>query len=111
MAIQYPNFNPPAPANIEVPPWIPPPATKERHNFAELTSIDLSKMATGDPKDQAQLVKDVKRAIREDGFLFIENYGVSIEQVSHLSNVLGNMLISLAPPSVRSCSVSPQQHL
>jgi hypothetical protein len=107
MAIQYPDFKPPAPANIEVPPWIPPPATKERHNFAELTSIDLSKMATGDPKDQAQLVKDVKRAIREDGFLFIENYGVSFEQVGQISAATEVVLTILASPSIRPRSVPP----
>lgn len=59
---------------------IPPPATKEKHNFAELETIDLSKL-DGDEEAQRKLVADVKRAIREDGFLFLENYGVSLEQL------------------------------
>ncbi|KAI5195821.1 Clavaminate synthase-like protein [Aureobasidium subglaciale] len=76
-------FNPPSPSlrdKPSVPQWIPPPATKEKHNFAELETIDLSKL-DGDEKAQAELVADVKRAIREDGFLFLENYGISLEQL------------------------------
>ncbi|KAG9566202.1 Clavaminate synthase-like protein, partial [Aureobasidium melanogenum] len=76
-------FNPPSsslPGKPSVPQWIPPPATKEKHNFAELETIDLSKL-DGDEEAQQKLVADVKRAIREDGFLFLENYGVSLEQL------------------------------
>ncbi|KAH0372770.1 Clavaminate synthase-like protein, partial [Aureobasidium melanogenum] len=76
-------FNPPSsslPDKPSVPQWIPPPATKEKHNFAELETIDLSKL-DGDETAQQKLVADVKRAIREDGFLFLENYGVSLEQL------------------------------
>ncbi|KEQ89044.1 Clavaminate synthase-like protein [Aureobasidium pullulans EXF-150] len=76
-------FNPPSPSMADkpsVPQWIPPPATKEKHNFAELETIDLSKL-DGDEKAQQELVSDVKRAIREDGFLFLENYGISLEQL------------------------------
>ena len=64
---------------------VPPPVTKETHNFAQLETIDLSKFDSDDPKVQDELVADVKRAIREDGFLFLENYGVTIEQVSQFN--------------------------
>lgn len=77
-------FNPPAtdlPGKPFVKPWVPPPITKETHNFAELTSIDLSKMDSDDPAVVAELVDAVKVAIRDDGFIFLENYGVSYEQV------------------------------
>ncbi|KAJ9623795.1 hypothetical protein H2204_011087 [Knufia peltigerae] len=77
-------FNPPAadlPGKPFVPEWIPPPVTEEKHNFAELTSIDLSLLDSGDPAVVDNLVNQVKRAIREDGFLFLENYGVSLEQL------------------------------
>ncbi|KAG9603841.1 Clavaminate synthase-like protein, partial [Aureobasidium melanogenum] len=76
-------FDPPSsslPGKPSVPQWTPPPATKEKHNFAELETIDLSKL-DGDEEAQQKLVADVKRAIREDGFLFLENYGVSLEQL------------------------------
>ncbi|WVQ63226.1 hypothetical protein V866_005544 [Kwoniella sp. B9012] len=77
-------FNPPAPdapGKPYVEPWNIPPVTKQTENFAELTSIDLSLLDSEDPAVQADLVKQVKRAIREDGFLFLENYGVSLEQL------------------------------
>jgi hypothetical protein len=38
-------------------------------------------MDSGDDKAIDDLVQITKKAIREDGFLFIENYGVSLEQV------------------------------
>lgn len=79
-----PAFNPPsadAPGKPHVPTWIPPPATKETHNFAQLSSIDLSLLDSDDPAVVEGLVQEVKRAIRDDGFLFLENYGVSLEQL------------------------------
>ncbi|WVW85170.1 hypothetical protein I302_107208 [Kwoniella bestiolae CBS 10118] len=77
-------FNPPSPSlpgKPQVPEWIPPPATKETHNFADLHSVDLALLDSPDPKVQEELVQKVKTAIREDGFLFLENYGVSLEQL------------------------------
>ncbi|WVW81043.1 hypothetical protein I302_103034 [Kwoniella bestiolae CBS 10118] len=77
-------FNPPAPdapGKPYVEPWNIPPITKQTENFAELTSIDLSLLDSEDPAVQADLVQQVKRAIREDGFLFLENYGVTLEQL------------------------------
>jgi hypothetical protein len=77
-------FNPPPadlPGKPVVPEWIPPPVTQERENFAELTSIDLSLLDSDDETVVDDLVQQVKRAIREDGFLFLENYGISLEQV------------------------------
>lgn len=74
------------PGKPYVPAWRIPPATKERHNFAELTSIDLSLLDSDDPAVVDNLVSQVKRAIREDGFLFLENYGISLEQVRAKKN-------------------------
>ncbi|OCF75584.1 flavonol synthase [Kwoniella mangroviensis CBS 8886] len=77
-------FNPPSPdlsGKPHVPEWVPPPPTKETHNFAEFHSVDLSLLDSPDPKVQEDLVQKVKEAIREDGFLFLENYGVSLEQL------------------------------
>lgn len=77
-------FNPPPadlPGKPYVAPWCPPPITQEKHDFAELQSIDLSLLDSDDPAVVDALVQQVKRAIREDGFLFLENYGVSLEQV------------------------------
>lgn len=78
-------FNPPAadlPGKPFVPTWVPPPVTQQKENFAELSSIDLSLLDSDDPAVVDKLVQQVKGAIRDDGFLFLENYGVSLEQVS-----------------------------
>ena len=77
-------FNPPSsdlPGKPFVPEWVPPPVTKENHNFAQLKSIDLSLLDSDDPAVVEKLIQQVKIAIRDDGFLFLENYGVSLEQV------------------------------
>lgn len=78
------SFHPPSASlsgKPEIPEWLPPPSTKETHNFAKLTSIDLSLMDSEDQAVVERLVQQVKTAIRDDGFLFLENYGVSLEQV------------------------------
>ena len=82
-------FNPP-PADLPgkpfVPAWEAPPVTKEKHDFAQLKSIDLSLLDSDDPAVVEALVQKVKVAIRDDGFLFLEDYGVSLEQVTFLSH-------------------------
>jgi phosphoenolpyruvate carboxylase len=78
-------FTPPAadlPGKPHVDQWVPPPITKQTEGFASLSSIDLSLLDSDDPAVVEQLVQTVKTAIRDDGFLFLENYGVDIEQVS-----------------------------
>lgn len=77
-------FNPPSaslPHKPFVPVWVPPPVTKETSNFATLKSIDLSLLDSDDPAVVANLIEQVKIAIRDDGFLFLENYGISLDQV------------------------------
>ncbi|KAJ5910695.1 gibberellin 3-beta hydroxylase [Penicillium tannophilum] len=77
-------FNPPAadlPGKPFVPEWVPPPVTKEKENFADLQSIDLSLLDSEDPAVVDDLIQRVKAAIRDDGFLFLEDYGVSLEQL------------------------------
>ncbi|WVQ81087.1 hypothetical protein IAT38_003209 [Cryptococcus sp. DSM 104549] len=79
-----PAFAPPPadlPGKATVRPWIPPPVTKETHDFAKLHSIDLSLLDSDDPAVVQKLVDQVKVAIRDDGFLFLENYGIDIEQL------------------------------
>ena len=80
-------FNPPSPdlpGKPYVRPWDAPPITRETHNFAQLTSIDLGKMDSDDPKVVAEVQEEIKVAIRDDGFIFLENYGVNQEQVRPL---------------------------
>ncbi|KAJ5256931.1 hypothetical protein N7478_013035 [Penicillium angulare] len=78
------SFNPPAanlPGKPSVPGWVPPPVTNQKEEFAQLKSIDLSLLDSEDPAVVDHLIQQVKTAIRDDGFLFLENYGVSLEQL------------------------------
>ncbi|WVQ64258.1 uncharacterized protein L199_002420 [Kwoniella botswanensis] len=87
-------FNPPsadAPGKPKIADWVPPPVTKETHNFAMLTSIDLSLLDSDDPAVVQDLIEQVKRAIREDGFLFLENYGVSLEQLQRQFSIANHL--------------------
>jgi hypothetical protein len=45
----------------------------------------LSLLDSDDPAVVDALVQKVKVAIRDDGFLFLEDYGVSLDQVTFLS--------------------------
>lgn len=78
------NFDPPpadAPGKVHIDNWVPPPVTKQVNNFAQLSTIDLSLMDSSDPAVVRRLEQQIKTAIRDDGFLFLENYGVDIDQV------------------------------
>ncbi|KAF2166028.1 hypothetical protein M409DRAFT_66921 [Zasmidium cellare ATCC 36951] len=89
-------FNPPSsdlPGKPFVPEWVPPPVTNEKENFAQLKSIDLSLLDSDDPAVVNNLIQRVKTAIRDDGFLFLENYGVSLEQL-HRQFALAQYLYS-----------------
>lgn len=104
MAISEP-FNPPSanlPGKPAVPEWVPPPVTQETHDFAQLKSIDLSLLDSDDPAIVNELIQQVKTAIRDDGFLFLENYGVSLEQVS-TSSLFGHRYTDdgIAPSTIR----------
>lgn len=110
-------FNPPLadlPGKPSVPQWVPPPVTQQKENFAELTSIDLSLLDSDDPTVVDDLVRQVKRAIREDGFLFLENYGVSLEQVRvtecNEDNVANHSHPSIASPPIFPCTIHVQSH-
>ncbi|WRT70963.1 uncharacterized protein IL334_007962 [Kwoniella shivajii] len=75
-------FQPPSSeGKCDIPEWEIPPATQLDHDFAELHTLDLSLLDSDDPKVVDDLVQMVKTAIKEDGFLYVKNYGVSIEQL------------------------------
>ena len=70
----------------EIPPWIPPQETKMDLEWADLRTIELSLLDSGDPDIVAELVATTKAAIKADGFLFLTNYGVSLEQVYYAND-------------------------
>jgi len=50
-------------------------------DWADLRTIELSLLDSPDARVVAKLVATTKVAIKEDGFLFLTDYGVSLEQV------------------------------
>ena len=65
----------------EVPKWVPPEPTKMVDDWAHLREIDLSKLDSPDPAVVNDLIQTTKKAIKEDGFIYLTNYGVSIEDL------------------------------
>jgi hypothetical protein len=76
-----------------VPKWIPPEPTKMELDWADLRTIELSLLNSPDPEVVAKLVATTKAAIKEDGFLFLTDYGVSLEQVN-LSSPFSDFLLT-----------------
>ncbi|KAK5115224.1 hypothetical protein LTR85_009982 [Meristemomyces frigidus] len=75
-------FGPPATqGKPAVPQWIPPEPTKMDLDWASLHTIELSLLDSPDPQVVDDLVKLTKTAIKEDGFLYLTNYGVSLDQL------------------------------
>lgn len=56
------------------------PETKENLDWADLVTLDFSLLGT--PEGRAQLVATLVRAVREDGFFYVKNFGISQERVN-----------------------------
>lgn len=75
-------FNPPSTqGKPAVPQWDPPEPTSMDLDWASLHTIDLSLLDSPDTKVVENLVQLTKTAIKEDGFLYLTNYGVSLDQL------------------------------
>ena len=64
-----------------IPPWNPPEATTADLDWAQLRTIELSQLDSPDAKVVAALIETTKTAIKEDGFLYVTNYGISLPQL------------------------------
>ena len=73
-----------------VPRWAAPEPTQMNLDWVDLRTIELSLLDSPDSKVVSKLVETTKAAIKEDGFLFLTNYGVSLEQV-----ILQNAIVRL----------------
>ena len=62
-------------------PYIAPPESKANVEYAQLRTIDLSKFDSPDTDVRDSLFEDFKKAIAEDGFLYLVNFGLTQEQV------------------------------
>lgn len=77
-----PIFSPPDHSGKpRIPGWVPPPKPTENLDYAKLHAIDLSLVDSPDPLVRAELIGIAKTAIRDDGFIYLENFGVSLEKV------------------------------
>ncbi|OWZ28083.1 hypothetical protein C356_06520 [Cryptococcus neoformans c45] len=75
-------YQPPSPEGKSfIPDWIPPAPTKTEQDWADLHTIELSRLDSDDPKVVEELVDLARIAIKEDGFLYLKDYGVSLDQL------------------------------
>jgi len=75
--------------------YIPPPATKEDLDFADLAIIDLSKART--PEGRAELYPQVRDAFRTNGFIYAINNGYSQAQRDRIFDI-ADVAFSAVPP-------------
>ncbi len=90
-----------------------PPAPPSRLTaLLRARTIKLSVLDSDDQKLSPDLVESVKTCIRDDGFLFLEDYGISLEQVSasYLTETLADhpAAPTLCNRSVRLCHMSDE---
>ncbi|GJE89812.1 Clavaminate synthase-like protein [Phanerochaete sordida] len=55
------------------------PETKENLDWADLVTLDLALYGT--PAGRAELARTLIRAVREDGFFYVKNFGIAQERV------------------------------
>ena len=81
----------------DVPVWEAPPVTAEDLEWADILTIDLSKLAT----EKEELIKTVATALQRDGFFYVIGHDIAPETVtccqicferrsSHLSSSFAN---------------------
>ncbi|BGP19606.1 Putative flavonol synthase [Rhodosporidiobolus nylandii] len=64
-------------STLDIPTYRRPEPTKEALDYAQLARIDLGKW----PQEKEQLVRELKEVVQNDGFWFVEDYGISDEEV------------------------------
>ena len=62
-------------------PYVHPPETKEKLNWAELVTLDLEDYNREGGKER--LAKQLEHAVHHVGFFYVKNYGLSQEEVDH----------------------------
>jgi hypothetical protein len=93
-----------------VPRWVPPEPTKMNLDWADLRTIELSLLDSPDPTVVSELVEKTKVAIKEDGFLFLTDYGVSLEQVNLSQEPRGTLQLTLSGQLYRQFDLAQYLH-
>lgn len=66
----------------DVPVWAAPPVTTEDLEWADILTIDLSKLTT----EKEELIKTVATALRRDGFFYVIGHDIAPETVTCCQN-------------------------
>ncbi|KAF8551423.1 Clavaminate synthase-like protein [Imleria badia] len=77
------------------PRYIPPPPTQLDLDFADLAIIDLSKAQT--PEGRAELVPQIRDALRTNGFIYAINHGYTQAQRDRIFDI-ANVPFTAVPP-------------
>ncbi|EHY55602.1 hypothetical protein HRR83_007816 [Exophiala dermatitidis] len=91
---------------IDLPPWTPPPPTKEKLEYVKLVNIDLAKF--DDPEGRKELARDLYEAATGHGFLTLTNHGIS-DEVYMRQMTLANAAMTLPPEEKAPYEVTPQE--
>jgi len=70
-------------ATASVPVWEAPPVTTKDLEWADILTIDLSKLAT----EKEELIKTVATALQRDGFFYLIGHDIAPETVTCLSKL------------------------
>ena len=62
--------------------YVAPPTTEADIEYCNLRTIKLSQVDSPIPEEREAVYQEFKRAVREDGFFFLEDFGLTQEQVS-----------------------------
>ncbi|KAH8077494.1 Clavaminate synthase-like protein [Cristinia sonorae] len=68
-----------------VPRYVPAPTATEQLDYADLPIVDLSKINT--PEGKAELATTVRDAMKDKGFFYVINHGLTPEQNERIFNV------------------------
>ncbi|KAF8958951.1 hypothetical protein BDZ97DRAFT_1428976 [Flammula alnicola] len=63
---------------LELPVWKAPPVTKEKIEWADILTVDLSKYDT----HRQELIDTVRTALERDGFFYVVGHGISPETIN-----------------------------
>ncbi|KAJ0353787.1 hypothetical protein COL154_002868 [Colletotrichum chrysophilum] len=90
----------------QLPPYTPPPPTKEDLDYVDLVNIDLAKF--DDPEGRKQLAKDLYEAATGYGFLTLTNHGISDETYQRQMRI-ANAAMTLKPDEKAPYEVTPEE--
>jgi non-haem dioxygenase in morphine synthesis N-terminal len=77
--VSAPDFSKYDYKNLE--PYVHPPETKEKLNWAELVTLDLEDFSR--EGGQERLAKQLEHAVHHVGFFYVKNYGLTQEEVDN----------------------------